>query len=206
MSRLHLSYRSFAPSVREATDALFASKPWRQDEEQHQKFTTWIESVSGNYGMKAPQLIVHPLAVTTYERDTNTIYMNTYSVTTLFVSTRLAMLLNGHCHPAVEGRDEGSDAMRWGISLFYKVRPRLFRKAVRAGGIEGVSAWDLVPSDAEQALCKHCEHTAWMAQDGTWRHLNTGWRGCPDEFQPEQDALVEEVARHTAAPREETSN
>lgn len=208
MSRKHLSYRSFAPAVIEATDELFASKPWRQDEDQQGKFEKWTEAVAKNYGMKTPQLIVSPIAFTSYDPEHNTIYLNRFSVTNLFVTTRLALLEHGHSYPAVEGRGLAEDAIRWGVSLFYKVRPRLFRKAVRAGGIEGVDAWDLVPSNAEQALCKHCEYTIWKTQDGKWRHVNTGWIGCPEEYQPEHDALADEdeTVRYTATPAEASTS
>lgn len=206
MSRKHLSYRSFAPAVIEATDQLFSAKPWRQDDEQHNKYYRWIEAVAKNYGMKVPQLIVSPLAYTAYDQETHTIHLNRYSVTNMFVTMRLALLANGHCTPAVEGRLITEDAIRWGLSLFYTTRPRLFRKAVRAGGIDGVSAWELIPSEAEQALCKHCEFTIWKTADGKWRHVNTGWLGCPEEFQPEQDALAEDSERYTATPAQAASS
>jgi hypothetical protein len=145
--KYHLKFRNFKRATITATEQLFDSHPWWGDDEEKQaKFETWLKDVSAAYGVPVPQLRVDPGMTLLgmlggYDPEHGAIYLCRYSVTTLFHEYRHHLQMCGLGDSGAE-----DDALGWACSLFYRVRPRAFRKAVRAGRIVGVEAADLLRS------------------------------------------------------------
>ncbi len=151
MARYHLRFKNFHPGTIRATDELFRSKPWSgTDDEKQDKFERWLRQVANVYGIPAPQLEISDDPLTLLMAggySAGTMTLPKFSVLTLFHEFRHHMQFCGVGragevygeHTAME-----DDAAGWGCSLFYKVRPTLFRKAVREGGVFHVQAEDLL--------------------------------------------------------------
>lgn len=156
--RYHLRFKRFHPGTIRATDELFSSKPWAgTDDEKQDKFERWLRQVSNVYSIPAPQLEItdDPLTLLMaggYSAGTMT--LPKFSVLTMFHEFRHHMQFCGVGRAGDiygEGQAMEHDAAGWSCSLFYTVRPTLFRKAVRAGGVFHVQPEDLLRTvpDAE---------------------------------------------------------
>lgn len=141
--RAHLSYRNFHPKVLKATEELFRSKPWSgTDDEIQTKYERWIRQASDAYDLPVPLLEVDFHADTAYNGDT--IRLDRYSVLTMMFFFRVHMI---HCgFLGVDLADAADDPMKWSRSLFYKVRPVLYRRAVRDGRVPGARPEELLVS------------------------------------------------------------
>lgn len=196
MARLHLAVRNFPPEVIQATDRLFESKPWRgEDSEKHDKFQQWLNEASAYYGVvPKPELEVdswmHLLVP-----DPTRLTIPKYSVATMFTVFADRFL--------DQLQTEGVSGVEWSYSLFYAVRPRLFRKAVRRGQLVGdVHPEDLLNPNTPMGMCQHCEGNIFETGE-RWRHVETGWLHCAT-FDEAGDRLAgEELAIPIAgaAPR-----
>lgn len=145
--RAHLAYKNFHPGILEVTDTFFKSKPWDGTDDQKQtKFSRWLRDACRVYG-------IEPVTVE-FNADLSSRIGGTYheghlvlpkfSVTTLMHEFRHHMHRHGYVPPLDVDQNRELDAIKWSCSLFYKVRPHLFRKAVRAGGIVYVFPEDLL--------------------------------------------------------------
>lgn len=142
MARLHTQFRSIHRKTREAAQTLFGSKPWQgTDEEKFAKYERFLREASAVYSIPQPSLTI------TDESDVyglvapNTIVLDKFSVTSMFNAFRCHMQYTG----AVEVEFPNlRDAQAWACSLFYTIRPILFRKRVREGRIAGVFPDDLL--------------------------------------------------------------
>jgi hypothetical protein len=144
MARLHRRFTGIHKTAVAKTQRFFESKPWSGSEDDQQtKFETWLRDVSAVYGVPQPTLTV------TTESDRfglvapNTVYLNKFSVTSLFHAFRAHLQYVGTVDVAFYNDD---DAQAWACSLFYTCRPILFRKAVRDRRIAGVFPDDLLTS------------------------------------------------------------
>lgn len=157
--RLHLRYKNIHRTVVRATSELFDSRPWSGTaEEQASKFEKWLRRSSDAYGLPAPTLEVSEDARGT-SYDLGQITLTKYSVIELFRAFRYHMMAMGVAQ--VEASDETSmrglaaatelDAVSWACSLYYKIRPVLFRKNVRSGKIRYVTPRDLLTTEAQAA-------------------------------------------------------
>lgn len=144
--RAHLTFRHFHPRTVRATDALFRAKPWSGNEEQKMdKFTNWLRQVSQVYHTNTPSLQISDDEVTRELRgyyEQGHISLPKFSVLTLMHEFRHHLQREGIV--SVTAFDREQDAINWSTSLFYTVRPTLFRSAVRAGTILYVSPEDLL--------------------------------------------------------------
>jgi excisionase family DNA binding protein len=142
MSRLHTRFRSIHKSTRLAAKDLFDSKPWSGSEEDKQtKFERFLRDASAVYSIPQPTLSVIADGDILGLVAPNTIVLDKYSVTSLFNAFRQHMQYCGVISvPFLDRRD----AQAWACSLFYTVRPILFRKRVREGRIVGVHPDDLL--------------------------------------------------------------
>lgn len=148
MARLHLKFRNIRPTVRTATTTLFDAKPWREDDEvKHVLFNAWLRSVSESYGVPAPTLEViedegvgHSAVVYEWGR----ISLGGWSIISLMHGFRHHLQAMGSTSSEM---GDCTDAQSWACSLFYLVRPVMFRKRVREGRIAGVKPWDLLSSE-----------------------------------------------------------
>jgi excisionase family DNA binding protein len=141
-----MTFRNIHAGVRSAATDLFDSKPWSgTDEDKQTKFERFLRDASAAYGIPQPTLQV--VEVAEGERAEcglvapNTIVLDKYSVTSLFNAFRQHMQYSGAITVGFLNR---RDAQAWACSLFYAVRPILFRKRVREGRISGVRETDLL--------------------------------------------------------------
>ena len=145
----HKRFRNFNARVVEATDALFSARPSQlSHEERDVVFRKWVNDVSEAYGMEPPSFrwsteadfggggFYRPLD------HSITMSPNHQSVTTLIHETRHALQTKGKGAPMISP-DIEVDARAWSLSLYYKVRPNLFKRLVREGRIFHISPADL---------------------------------------------------------------
>lgn len=157
MARYHLKYRNFDGGTIAATEALFAAKPWRKTpEEWLEDANTWVRAVADVYGVPVPEVKlvdeldvfmggVVPYANQMIEDEGTTpaqINLTLPSMITMFYYFRLHMLSNGV--PIPGERTVVDDCHAWSCSLFYVVKPVMFRARVREGRIQGVYPEDLL--------------------------------------------------------------
>lgn len=155
--RFHLKFKHIHTTVVRATHELFDAHPWQgTDEEKQSKFERWLQRASDAYGIPSPTLEIRPgsahLQRVRMAYDLGQISLATFSVIELFHGFRSHMQALGAANVTVpEGEDPYAahyvDAIGWACSLFYQVRPRAFRKAVRAGRILYVSPRELLSSE-----------------------------------------------------------
>lgn len=148
MARLHLRFKNIKPKTITATRALFEAGPWSgTDEEKQGKYELWLREVSAAYGIPTPTLEINfDNRYATYEWGRIT--LASWSVTTLFHDFRHHLQAMGACAADMQDCD---DAQAWACSLFYSVKPRMFRRRVREGRIMGVDADDLLTTATIEA-------------------------------------------------------
>lgn len=153
MARTHLAFKNFRPAAVDAAERLFAEKPWSVTDELRlqeiaQEFSTRVCAA-----YSAPQAVVivvdDPFTPTAYTpaivREDGlgrmesvqqpTIRLGKWSIVNLFTVIRTHLLSNG-------AEQKANDPNAWAHSLFYTIKPAMFRKAVRSGRIRGLSAKD----------------------------------------------------------------
>jgi len=164
--RYHLHFKNLHPTVLRAADELFLSKPWTgTDEERYVKFRTFLQRASDAYSVPAPSFEVdtagvnHGLALQRMQYDLGQIDCADFSVISTFLGLRahLQALNVANIDGLSEAEDNltaqrllANDAVGWACSLFYTVRPTLFRKAVRSGVIQFVAPIDLLSSATQE--------------------------------------------------------
>jgi hypothetical protein len=138
MTRPHLKYRKedFNDETLRATELLFEAKPWRLDLGQLDLYQRWADVVCDAYAVDpiGIQKVDYDASGFGYIVDPDTgaanIIIGKYSIATLFCS------LGAHI------AQDSFDHIEWGFSLFYVVRPVMFRRRVREGRIIGLTARD----------------------------------------------------------------
>lgn len=155
--RYHEKFGNFHRRTIEATAAFFESKPFRgTDVEKTEKFKQWLSDVSRIYSIPVPTLVIgSECGSGLYNRLTQTIELPKHSVVSLLHEFRHHMQAQGLTRVRLDQtlyeRFTGEspvehDARGWSLSLFYKVKPRLFEKSVRSGKIFFVEPTDLEPT------------------------------------------------------------
>lgn len=191
MARLHLRFRNIKPSVKRATETLFDSKPWSgTDEEKQSKYERWLRDASSAYGIPAPTLeIREDVSVRRGSGGYSwgRITLGAWSLTTMFHQFRHHLQAMGAC-----GAEYGDcdDAQAWACSLFYAVKPRMFRKRVREGRIIGVDADDLLTSAtllARQEEMYEGEEPGDIAEDSPLSYAVDTVNGTHDSLRPDED-------------------
>lgn len=139
--RYHLRFQNFKQKTLQETKALFRARPSQLDEEARKNlFERWIEKVSAEYNMEAPQVFWDEEADYGgggfYSLDSHSITLspNRPSITTLLHEFRHALQAK-ECGPRMVSRDIEIDARAWSLSLYYQCRPVLFERLVREGRI-----------------------------------------------------------------------
>lgn len=155
--------KNFRPSVIDAASALFEAKPWRMEfasEEQAAITQAFASTIAATYG--APNVDVQlqwGYAPATYTPaivredglgriesvQSPEIRLSYFSIVNLFKSVRMHVLANGA--ELVSGDPEA-----WVHSLFYTIKPAMFRARVREGRISGLTAKDTFTSETWQKL------------------------------------------------------
>lgn len=158
----HLKYKNIKKECLDISEQLMATKPWKvEDQGENQVvFEAWLARASEIYGVEQPTLIVasdNPLVdvmVATYDPHQQMLVMRKHSVLSLFFTFRLHCV---HTWSVAEGAEINEevlrgwvqDAMGWACSLFYQLRPFLFRRSVREGKIPAVHPRDLLANPEE---------------------------------------------------------
>lgn len=148
MARLHLQFRNLNERTKVTTRTLFESGPWSgTDEEKIVKYEQWLKDTSRVYRVPVPTLEIDLSPRVSSREDgyeVGRITLAGWSIVSLFHFYRHHLQAMGSV--AAEPGD-CSDAQAWSCSLFYSVRPRMFRKRVREGRIVGVNSDDLLSSE-----------------------------------------------------------
>lgn len=150
--RTHLKFRNFHTATTDAATELFEARPWREENiEQRQEIAqTFADKVCNAYHV--PTVVVN-IGPGGYWRTTSyspaivqlnsmeqiesmsppTITLAGWSIINLFVAVRTHLLANG---------TGDGEPVAWAHSLFYAVKPAMFRARVREGRIQGLTAKD----------------------------------------------------------------
>lgn len=163
--RHHLAFRNFRPSVLDAAETLFDQRPWAMsDEDALAVYQNFADAISGIY--RVPEVKVenrrHAYRSMAYvpalvETDALTdmpqtvspprLQMRRLSILSLFHGIRVHVLAQHGAEPVSE-----TDPHGWSCSLFYAVRPVMFRARAREGRVEGVTAKDTYSDESWQKL------------------------------------------------------
>lgn len=156
MPRHHLALKNFKPSVTEAAVALFDAKPWQLDscsEEQQAVAQAFADGITTAYGCVPVKVTLSSWSRSTgytpqddYYDELAQITMDSWSIYTLMKHVRSHVLTVGAAIPV--GDEPSEDPTKWACSLFYAVKPIMFRARVREGRIHGVTAKDTYSSDS----------------------------------------------------------
>lgn len=145
----HKRFTRFDDATVRATDALFAARPSQLSvEDRDVAFRGWVSTVSAVYGMDVPAFGWDDDADDAgggyYRLADHSITMspNHPSVTTLIHEFRHALQHAGKGAPMVSP-DIEEDARAWSLSLYFRVRPRLFSRMVTEGRLLHIDPADL---------------------------------------------------------------
>lgn len=164
-TKFHLHFKNFHPKILEVTEAVMQHKPWKMEDfnEKQALFEQWVAAASKIYDVVVPEVQVYedePMLTymgAMYDAENIRLYMRKHSLVSLFFTFRLHCL---HVWAAKEGEDLAQlgeernkknmrDAAGWACSLFYLLRPYLFRRSVREGKILLVHPRDLLTNPEE---------------------------------------------------------
>ncbi len=159
--RLHLKVRDFHMEVLAATEALFDQRPWRfdTDAEREAVAQVWANKLSEVYEVPPVKVAIGDRTSTGRVDDADdefgnedtiaderlTLHLSHWSFVVLFKRWREHMV--GHGHVRIVNYDDNYDSMAWAYSLFYRVRPIMFRARVREDRIPGVDPDDLLKTE-----------------------------------------------------------
>lgn len=166
MPRTHLAFRRIARPVVQAAEDLFTARPWRVEDtdEQAALGQTFLDAVVAAYNVPAVELFVSSARGSSDYRYTPAVFeadslddeprliqnarimMQGWSIVTLFHAARNHVLAQGGAEPVA------SDPVGWGHSLFYLVRPKMFRARVREGRVMNITARDTFSADSWEKL------------------------------------------------------
>lgn len=161
MPKLHLSFRNIRVPVKDAALSLFERKPWRESPQEQEKIANeFVRAASTAYSVVSPEVIVDYVSESDIPYvgawDYNPaegvqggdgipssiqaaqIVLRKWSITELFAAFRVHLLNNG-----VEPRENVPEPYGWAFSLFYSVKPVMFRARVRESRIGAVTEADL---------------------------------------------------------------
>lgn len=167
MSRLHLKYPNIRDEAVTAAKALFTAKPWSMTEtDQQATAQVFVDTVCASYGIASADVAItgdsdwrgrndNRYTVADFSEDSlsdEPELLNAAKITmTKFSFFTLLRLVRDHINESTESSRVHPRA--WAASLFYKVAPVTFRKAVRAGTIRcGVSARDTFTTESWNKL------------------------------------------------------
>lgn len=161
MPRNHLAFKNLKPSVIAPAVALFDAKPWRLDalsDEQEALAQAFADGITTAYGCVPVKVTLDRNAYQTgYTSqddeygDIAEITMDSWSIFTLMKNVRTHVLTVEGATPV--GDDSHEDPTKWACSLFYAVKPVMFRARVRQGRIYGMTAADTYSTESWEKLC-----------------------------------------------------
>lgn len=164
MARSHLKFRNFRPEVIDAAKALFDRRPSQlPSAERVEVGQHFADAICAAFRVAPAKVVQDPYMRSGYrpaifEQDSlsdeprevtpSTLQLGRrFSIIVLFKLVRIHVL-------ALEGANATTenDPWDWACSLFYTVKPILFRKLVREGRIKRVTARDTFSSDSWEKL------------------------------------------------------
>lgn len=165
--RHHLKFRNFRPSIIQAAEDLFEAKPWSIEDDDRWVKTAqvFVDAVSNAYGVRSAVVEndtawsyrhrrgvryepaqVERSALSAEDEMTEVsppkILVKNKSIISLFKGVRIHALAQGDLEAV-----SLDDPWAWACSLFYTVRPVMFRARARQGRIKGVTARDTYSSE-----------------------------------------------------------
>src|SRR6478735_8913400 len=151
MPRYHLKFKKsdYVEEVIQATELLFEAKPWQMDLGQESVFQAWSDVVCAvNVAPRATIVIDTNGRGYDYDYDLSIISVGRASLASLFVG------MGHHLWTTINGQESNSPeiSIAWGYSLFYSVKPVMFRRRVREGRILGMTAKDTFSSATWEQL------------------------------------------------------
>lgn len=156
--RPHLRYQQIRDEAKEAASDLFAAKPWRAetDDEKVDLVRPFVARICEAYRVPVPEIKVYRgiwgtysyragvrHSLTALNADAGTITIRSFAVIHLF--TGLRAHINSHTGSRI-------DPFPWACSLFYAVKPTMFRARVREDRIPGVVARATYTQESWDAL------------------------------------------------------
>lgn len=150
--RIHLAFRNLNSEVVAAAEMLFQEKPWTMPaEDQEQIAQEFISEVCRAYGLPGANVEMLPSnlfhgAMSYYPAEAREaeegeesnedglvvtsarIVLRKWSILNLFAAARMHLLNHGR-------EEKDHDPWGWACSLYYTVRPAMFRRLVREGKI-----------------------------------------------------------------------
>jgi hypothetical protein len=158
--RLHLLVKDFHMNTLVVTEALFQQKPWRLETNMEREAVAqvWADKMAEIYEVPPVKLVIGDHTSTgpadsldedvgnedTIGDNRRPLHLSHWSFVVLFKRWREHM--NHYGHIRISG-DPEQDARGWAYSLFYRVRPIMFRARVREGRIPGVEPDDLLKTE-----------------------------------------------------------
>jgi hypothetical protein len=192
MARHHLRFKNFRQPTLDAARALFDASPWRMedDADKREAYQTFVNAVATTYniptalvqvnrfvpGIEYVPAIVEVDALEQAEAvHPPRIVLPKWSILSLFYGTRVHLLANGQ-EPVSE-----TDPTGWAASLFYSVKPVMFRARAREGRIHDVKPQDTYGSQTWQRMIE----AGVVREDGTLviRNFNPAMLDNADELQ-----------------------
>lgn len=199
--RTHLAFRNFKPEVTLATAELFDQKPWAFEIEQEKEAAgqAFADKIVAAYGAPSVTVRLNPEEVYEYGYDPAfegdeddeareaSIVLEHWSIIQLLIHLRQHVLTT-EVVEAVGNPSE--DPIKWATSLFYMVKPAMFRARAREGRMPMVTAQDTYTAASWQKLVD-----AGFAFDGRLTGNAQQWAECIAA----PDALVEEATPGTGS-------
>jgi hypothetical protein len=158
-TKFHLHFKNFHPRTLEVTEAVMEQKPWKMEDFNSKQglFEKWLKEVSDIYTVPCPELMVYEdepslqQMAALYDSEHQRLYMRKHSLVSLFFLFRQHVLVITAVRENKELDAESMmrDSAGWAASLFYMLRPFLFRRSVREGKILLVQPRDLLANPDE---------------------------------------------------------
>lgn len=155
-TRPHLKYRGIRDEAKAAATDLFAQRPWTlENGEKVDAAQAFADELSSIYGVPSPQIQISPRIFHSYsyrpairtaldEQITRgVITLKNWSILQLFKALREHI---NYC------KNQRVDEFDWACSLFYSVKPTMFRKRVREGRINGVAVAALYTTETWERM------------------------------------------------------
>jgi hypothetical protein len=154
--RYHLAFKNFRPEIVAATETPFGLKPWREETSMVEKVAAaqdWLNAAVTFYNLPPVEYILMAdsglregtFYEPKYGDGPDEVRATKFSIINLF--TAFAQHRGEHSNTKA-----GSNPTGWGYSLFYRVKPEMFRARVREGRINGVTPADLLTVETLQRV------------------------------------------------------
>lgn len=149
MSKAHLAFKNFRPEVIEATNNLFALKPWATEDREAQAAAAqaWLDVACTTYDLPPVEFRWSLFGGDIEYRPAFASDVPSLIKASKFSLINLFTAFGQHRGNFKPGSKSGRNPSGWGCSLFYTVKPKMFRARVREGRIQWVTPKDLYSAE-----------------------------------------------------------